>query len=177
LYAGYSKDQLDGKTSVMAQGWNLAIGNGVIGIQGCGNFGNDEDPETHHLFPPADAISVISVGAVDTNGNITGFSSDGPTVDGRVKPEVLACGEGGWTVSISDRDGYVLGAGTSMAAPIMAGAVACILQANPDWSVNRIREALFRTGDYFRIHSQPDPLYIYGYGIPDVFTAADLDSD
>ena len=172
LYTGYSKEQLDGRTSVMAQGWNLAVGNGVIGIQGGGNFGHDEDPDTHHLFPPADAIGVIAVGAVDTEGNITRFSSDGPTVDGRVKPEVLACGAGGWTISTSDREGYIQGSGTSMAAPILAGAVACIIQAHPDWTIARIRDALFRSGDYFRAHGQPDPLYIRGYGIPDAFVAA-----
>ena len=172
LYTGYSKDQLDGKTSVMARGWNLAVGNGVVGIQGGGNFGHDDDPHIHHLFPPADAIGVIAVGAVDSHGIITRFSSDGPTVDGRLKPEVLACGVGGWTISLSDQQGYLQGAGTSMAAPILAGAVACILQANPDWTVAKIRESLFHSGDYFRTHGQPDPLFIHGYGIPDVFMAA-----
>lgn len=177
LYTGYSPDQLDGKTSVMAQGWNLAIGNGVIGIQGGGNFGHDDKPHIHHLFPPADAIGVIAVGAIDSDGIITRFSSDGPTVDGRLKPEVLACGAGGWTISISDQQGYVQGTGTSMAAPILAGAVACILQANPDWTVAKIRESLFHSGDYFRTHGQPDPFFIHGYGIPDVFLAAGLKND
>jgi subtilisin family serine protease len=158
----------------MALGWNLAVNNGVIGIQGGGNFGHDNEPEIHHLFPPADAVGVIAVGAIDNYGNIAPFSSDGPTVDGRLKPEVLACGAGGWTVSISDSQGYVEGAGTSMAAPIMAGAVACILQANPDWSIAKLRESLFHSGDYFRTHGKPDPLFIHGYGIPDVFKAAKL---
>jgi subtilisin family serine protease len=174
LYTGYSQDQLDGKTSVMAQGWNLAVSNGIIGIQGGGNFGHDEEPTTHHLFPPADAIGVIAVGAVDSDGHIAKFSSDGPTVDKRLKPEVLACGAGVWTVSISDHEGYVQGAGTSMAAPIMAGAVACVLQANPKWSVAKMREHLFYSGSYFRTHGRPDPLFIHGYGIPDVFVAASL---
>ncbi len=177
LYTGYSENQLDGKTSVMAQGWNLSVANGVIGIQGVGNFGHDDDPHIHHLFPPADALGVIAVGAIDSYGNIVKFSSDGPTVDGRLKPEVLACGAGGWTISISDQKSYVQGAGTSMAAPIMAGAVACILQANPDWSVDKLRESLFHSGDYFRAHGQPDPLFILGYGIPDVFVAANLKND
>jgi subtilisin family serine protease len=177
LYTGYSRDQLDGKTSVMAQGWNLAVANGVIGVQGGGNFGHDDDPEIHHLFPPADALGVIAVGAVDTDGHIARFSSDGPTMDGRLKPEVLACGAGCWTISLSDREGYIQGAGTSMAAPIMAGAVACILQVNPEWSVEEVRKSLFHSGSYFRAHGKPDPLYIRGYGIPDVFLAAGLKND
>lgn len=177
LYTGYSESQLDGKTSIMARGWNLAVENGVIGIQGGGNFGHDDDPHIHHLFPPADAFGVIAVGAIDSDGNIARFSSDGPTIDGRTKPEVLACGAGGWTVSISNPRGYVEGAGTSMAAPIMAGAVACILQAHPNWSVAKLRESLFHSGDYFRAHGQPDPLFILGYGIPNVFMAANLKKD
>jgi subtilisin family serine protease len=177
LYTGYTKDQLDGKTSVMAQGWNLAVANGAIGVQGGGNFGHDEDPQVHHLFPPADAIGVIAVGAIDSQGHIARFSSDGPTIDGRLKPEVLACGAGCWTVSVGDQEGYVQGAGTSMAAPILAGAVACILQANPDWSVAEFKKSLFHSGDYFRKNGRPDPLFIRGYGIPDAFMAADLKDD
>jgi len=63
----------------------------------------------------------------------------------------------------------------SIATPIMAGAVACLLQTHPDWTVEQIRKALFRSGDYYRQHGRPDPLYIHGYGIPDVFLAAGLE--
>ncbi len=174
LYTGYQQDQMDGKTTVMSQGWNLAVGNGIIGLQGVGNFGHDDDPGTSHLFPPADAFGIISCGAVTRDGTIAGFSSDGPTVDGRLKPEVLALGLGVWTVSMSDKEGFVTAAGTSMATPIMAGAVACLLQTRPGWTISELSEALFHSGDYYRRHGQPDSLYVHGFGIPDVYAAAGL---
>lgn len=174
LYDGYSLDQLDGKTSVMTIGLNIAVGNGVISLEGAGNYGHDDDPATSNLLAPADPFHVITVGAVDSKGKIAGFSSDGPTADGRGKPEVLAQGVQTWTVSLADSHGYVSGDGTSFATPVMAGAVACLLQTHPDWTVAEIRKALFHSGDYFHLYGKSDPLFIHGYGIPDVFAAAKL---
>ncbi len=177
LYEGYSQKHTDGKTSVMTRGLNMATGNGVICLSGSGNHGHDQDPSRSHLMPPGDAMDVISVGAVDRHGTIARFSSDGPTVDGRVKPEVLAMGFGTATISLADSRGYYRGAGTSVAIPVMAGAVACLLQSHPQWTVRQLRQALFRSGDFYRRYIKPDPLNIHGYGIPDVFLAAGLERD
>ncbi len=174
LYTGYEQDQMDGKTTVMSQGWNLAAGNGIVGFQGVGNFGHDNDPAISHLFAPADAIGVIAVGAVDAVGMIARFSSDGPTADGRLKPEVLARGLRTWTISMSDREGYVTASGTSLATPVMAGAVACLLQVHSDWTNTDLIEALTLSGNYYLQHGRPDPLSVHGYGIPDVFNAAGI---
>ncbi len=174
LYTGYTSEQLDGRTSVMAQGWALAVGNGIIGLQGAGNDGHDDDPATSHLMHPADAFGVIAVGAADSTGAAASFSSDGPTADGRTKPEMLACGAGVWTVSLGAPDGFVTASGTSMATPILAGAVACLLQTHPAWTVAELQAALFHSGDYYRRHGRTDPRYVYGYGIPDVYAAAAL---
>jgi subtilisin family serine protease len=156
----------------MAKAWNLAVGNGVVGLQGGGNSGHDEDPRTHHLLPPAGVQEVITVGAVDSVGRIARFSSDGLQIGSAVKPEVLSWGEGTATVSPYEPGRYTMANGTSMATPVMAGAVACLLQAQPDWTVAEVRSALFRSGDYFREHGNPDPLFVRGYGIPDVALAA-----
>jgi subtilisin family serine protease len=172
LYVGYGQDQMDGKTTVMSRGWKLAVDNGIIGFQGVGNFGHDDDPSVSHLFAPADAFGVVAVGAVDEDGAIARFSSDGPTSDGRLKPELLARGLATWTISMNDREGYVTASGTSLATPVMAGAVACLLQVNPDWSNADLIEALTLSGDYYLRHGQPDPLSVHGYGIPDLFAAA-----
>ena len=174
LYYGYSQEQSDGKTSVMTRGLNIAVGNGVISLEGAGNYGHDQDPATSHLLAPADPFHVITVGAVNKDNQITDFSSDGPTTDGRLKPEVLARGEHTWTVSLEDNHGYSRARGTSMATPVMAGAVACLLQVRPDWTVAELRRALFHSGDYYLRHGKPDPLYVHGYGIPDVFAASGL---
>jgi subtilisin family serine protease len=174
LYTGYEAEDLDGRTSVMTRGWNLAVGNGVIGFQGGGNAGHDDDPATSTLLPPSDAFDVITVGSVTARGTVAPFTSDGPTADGRLKPEVMALGWNVWTTSPFDRDGYTLSAGSSMATPLLAGAAACLLQARPDWSVGQIRTALFRSGDYYLKHGEPDPLFVRGYGIPDLARAAGL---
>jgi subtilisin family serine protease len=125
---------------------------------------------------PGDAKGVISVGAIDTTGLIATFSSDGPTGDGRLKPEVLCLGVETATISLFDPQGYGQGSGTSMATPVMAGAVTCLLQTHPDWTVKELRKALFHSGDYYRKNGKPDPLYVRGYGIPDVYAAAGLDA-
>ena len=174
LYGGYKQHQLDGKTAVMTTGLNTAIGNGVICIAGSGNFGHDQDPAVAHLTAPGDAKGVICVGAITREGIITSFSSDGPTVDGRRKPEVLALGSAVATISPEDKDGYIEGSGVSVAGPVMAGAVVCLLQVHPDWTVEQLRKALFFSGDFYRKQGKPDPLFIHGYGIPDVFLASGL---
>jgi hypothetical protein len=56
----------------------------------------------------------------------------------------------------------------------MAGAVACLLQVHPEWTVQSLRKALFESGKYYRQHGKPDPLFVRGYGIPDVYLAAGM---
>ena len=121
-------------------------------------------------------FDVITVGSVNIRDQVVSFTSDGPTTDGRLKPEILALGWNVWTVSPFDRGGYTLSAGSSLATPVMAGAAACLLQAHPEWTIAEIRTALFDSGDYYREHGTPDPLFIQGYGIPDLYRAARLDS-
>jgi len=172
LYEGYDGDDVDGATSVMAQGWNLATGNGILGFQGGGNAGHDDDPTTHHLLPPAGAPLVITVGAADAQGNVATFSSDGVAVQGTPKPELLAMGVGTASISPYEPGAYTTSAGTSMATPVLAGAAACLLQAHPEWSVDRLRQALLHSGNYFLEHGVPDPLFVEGFGIPNLHRAA-----
>jgi serine protease AprX len=172
LYEGYAREDVDGATSVMAQGWNMATGNGVIGLQGGGNSGHDDDPTTHHLLPPAGAPQVITVGAVTSTNETARFSSDGIAVGETVKPELLALGLGTASISPYQEGAYTSSSGTSMATPVLAGAVACLLQIHPDWTVQQVRSALFESGDYARVNGRPDPLFIRGHGIPDLARAA-----
>lgn len=174
LYEGYGPEDLDGGTSVMTRGWNLATGNGIVGVQGGGNAGHDVDRETHRLLPPADAPGVITVGAITADGTIAPFSSDGLQVEDTQKPELLALGVGTATISPYEAGAYTTSNGTSMATPVLAGAAACLLQVRPGWTLAQIREALFTSGSYFRVHAGPDPLFIEGYGIPDVHLASGL---
>lgn len=174
LYDGYNGSDVDGRTSVMARAWALAIENGVVGLQGGGNSGHDSIPSTHHLLPPAGVPGVITVGAVDAGGKVAPFSSDGLAIGGTVKPELLALGLGTSSISPYVPGGYTASGGTSMATPVLAGAVACLLQAHPDWTVEEVRSALFESGHYYRRHGEPDPFFIQGFGIPDFGKAAGL---
>lgn len=185
IYDYYQPEQFDGLTSVMTVGFNTATANGLHCLQGIGNAGHDADPATTTMIPPADAFQVITVGSVDVNGTTASFTSDGPTADGRVKPEVMARGVLSRTVHPDNDAAYQEVNGASFATPTSAGAVACIVQAHPEWTVEQMRWALIHTADDYVANQTFDPLYIRGYGILNAFGAAgsappapgDLDED
>jgi subtilisin family serine protease len=175
LYGGYPQDQIDGRTSVMTRAVSIALENGVICLAGAGNSGNDQDPATSAMMSPGDASLAISVAAAGPTGAPARFSSDGKMIGGFPKPEVLAMGNGAISVSLSNQTSYTRVDGTSFATPLMAGGVACLLQARPRWTVKQVRDAIFESGDYFRTNGKTDPLFIRGYGIPDLFLAAGVE--
>jgi len=161
----YEQEDLDGLTAVTTIAVNTATGNGIHFCNAAGNQTNDTAPWTSHLMAPADALQVIACGAVDAAGSVAPFSSDGPSADGRVKPELLARGVSTVTVSNYSTSGIAHVSGTSLSAPLVAGAVACLTQACPGWSVDKMREALFETGSYYAYHGVYDPFFVRGYGI------------
>lgn len=181
----YTQDELDGMTSVMTIGLNVATANGLHCCQGAGNSGHDADPSTAHLVPAADAFLTLTCGAVDLNGNIASFSSDGPTADGRVKPELLARGVNTFTIDPTGDDSYTSVSGTSLSTPLEAAAVACLVQAHPDWTVRQMRSALLETADFYVANGTFDPLFVRGFGIINAHDAwqaepratGDLDGD
>jgi serine protease AprX len=168
----YTQDDLDGQTAVTTIAVNIATENGVICCTAAGNSGHDGNPGTSHLIAPADALQVITCGAVEANDETAGFSSDGPSADGRVKPELLSLGHGTFTVDPDSDSSYSAASGTSLSTPLVAGAVTCVLQANPTWSVDLMRQQLFTTASDYVANGAPDPLFIRGYGIVDAYAAA-----
>ncbi len=174
VYGGYKREQADGRTAVMTQGLNIATGNGLICFTGAGNDGHDADLKTGTLMTPGDAADVITVGAVNVDGTIARFSSDGPTADGRLKPEILSQGNRVGTVSLTNPKGFSYASGTSLATPVLAGAGACLFQVHPDWTLRDFRKALLESGDYFLREGKPDPAFVLGYGVPDLYRAAGL---
>ncbi len=156
----------DGHTAPMTIGAEIAVTRGMICVNAAGNEGDG----TCTLGIPADAEHILTIGAVDGDGNRAYFSSVGPTYDGRIKPDIMAMGEdtyvasgyGGWWP-------YYNGSGTSFATPVMAGAVACLRQALPYASVQEICDALRQCGDHA---SNPDNRY--GYGVPNVVEVLEM---
>ena len=163
----YTQEDLDGLTAVTTIAVNTATANGLHCCTAASNNGHDSDPSTSHLGAPADALGVITVGAAYSNGSIASFSSDGPTADGRVKPELLARGVDTRTVSTSDDFAYINADGTSLSTPLVAGAVACLVQAHPEWTVEQMRTRLFESAEDFVLYGTFDPLYVRGYGMVD----------
>lgn len=174
LYGGYHQEEIDGKTAMMTRAMNIALENGLICFAPVGNLGHDLDPSTSHLTSPGDCPLAITVGAVTPDGSVADFSSDGKRVSGTSKPEVMALGKYPITISLNGIDSYTYIDGTSVATPILAGGVACLLQVHPEWTIGDIRNSIFRSGEYFLLHGKSDPLFIVGYGIPDLFKAAGI---
>ena len=169
----YTQADLNGRIAVTTVAVNVATSNGVVCCTAAGNAGHDANPTTSTLGAPADAFNVLTCGAVDINGAIVGFSSSGPTADGRLKPELLACGLNTISVNSTNATGLNGVSGTSLSTPLIAAAAACILQARPDYDVRDIREALFATAsrsDSAGLH--PDPLFVEGHGILRAYEAA-----
>ncbi|MBR4837356.1 MAG: S8 family peptidase [Bacteroidales bacterium] len=153
----------DGHTAPMTIGAEIAASRGML----CMNSAGNEGEGTCTLGIPADAEHIITVGAVDENGQRAYFSSVGPTYDGRIKPDVMAMGEATYVASgYPDWQLYYNGNGTSFSCPVLAGAMACLRQACPNASVQEICDAVRAAGN-----NAINPNSYDGFGIPD-FTLA-----
>jgi len=172
----YSYCDMDGNTGVTTIAVDIATSLGMLCITSAGNWGTSSPPPNpcdtlyYYISAPADADSVISVGAVNSNGEIASFSSHGPTYDGRIKPEVCARGVSTWGVN-ANSDSYRTGSGTSLSAPLVSGAAAVILSAHSDWTPMQVRQAMMMTAD--RVDN---PDNNYGYGVIDVMAAIDYET-
>ena len=159
----YSYEDLDGNSAVTTIAIDIASNLGVLCINSAGNEGDDP---WYYIIAPADADSVLSVGAVNRDGSIAYFSSRGPTYDGRIKPEVCALGVSAYCVRSNTEDIYRTASGTSFSAPLAAGAAAVIMSANPEWTNMQVREAMMMTAS---LSNTPDNMY--GYGILNTWAA------
>lgn len=160
----YTYEDMDGDTAPITIQADLAVANGICVFSSAGNEGQSP---WFHVTAPADGDSVVSVGAVDSLGTIVGFSSRGPTFDGRIKPDVCAMGRGDLVVLIASDTEYGRGSGTSFSAPLVAGVAALLLEANPAWGPMHVREALRSTAT-----RAATPDNDYGWGIVQALDAA-----
>lgn len=175
----YTQDDLNGVSSVTAQGCNLAGQRGLLILTAAGNAG----PTSPSLITPSDSPYVLAVGAVNSAGSVVSFSSRGPTADGRIKPDVLAMGSGVRIVDTANPGLFTSGSGTSFATPLAAGAAALLLQARPLLSATDARILLRATATR---NSQPDVTNGWGLvqthaaylaQVPPSFPMPDLDYD
>lgn len=152
----HSLGDLDGDTAPMTIAADLAAQKGILVINSAGNEGATN---WERITVPADGDSVLAIGAVDVLGQRAPYSSTGPSNDGRIKPDLVAPGEGVWVVRAN---GYIApGGGTSYAAPIISGLAACLKSAVPAATADQIRKALLQSANR---REAPDNRY--GYGLP-----------
>ena len=157
------KSALDGQSTRVSRAATIAARKGILVCVSAGNEGTDS---WRTISAPADADSVLTVGAVTTDGSIGSFSSYGPSADGRVKPEV--CAVGVQATLIHPNGTIVTSNGTSFATPLLAGMAATLWSALPDENAMQIRERIIRSANLYPNH---DTSYHMGYGIPDAWAA------
>jgi serine protease AprX len=160
----HSYADMNGNTTIVSRYADFAAKKGMLVVNSAGNEGNKA---WKYIVAPADADSVLSVGAVNSTGIIGGFSSYGPTSDGQIKPDVVSVGQGTF---LSTSGGTVgTSSGTSFSGPNMAGLATCLWQLFPEFNSYKIIETLRKSADRFTApHEQ------YGYGLPDMKKATGI---
>ncbi|MFO7617612.1 MAG: S8 family serine peptidase [Bacteroidales bacterium] len=154
-YHRYFIRDLNGATSPSSRAASYAARNNVLLINSMGNEGLSK---WFYLGTPADADSILSVGAIDPKtGIVANFSSHGPTADRRRKPNISAPGR----VAALSPKGIRAMYGTSFAAPLVAGFAACLWQMDPEASAMEILKRVEQAG-----HLYPYFDYAHGFGIP-----------
>ena len=161
---GYTWQNMDGATAIITIGADLAGNRGMLVVNAAGNDGFVSAPQ-NTLGAPADGDMVLTVGATDAGGTRAPYSSVGNTTDNRIKPDVMAMGSSVITIDPNSAF-YVQASGTSLAAPLVAGAAALVLQSRPNASNVMLMNALRNTAN-----NHLNPGRTNGWGVIDALAA------
>ncbi len=157
----YTHAMMNGQTSVASRAVDIAFSKGMICVVSAGNAGGTSEP---YVGSPADAIYGITAGSVTSAEVKSGFSSIGPTGDGRMKPDLMAMGT---SSVVSTTSGTIITSnGTSFSSPILAGAITSFWSAFPNKKNSEIVQLVKASADRYGT-SIVTPNNNYGYGIPD----------
>ncbi|WP_333854319.1 S8/S53 family peptidase [Epilithonimonas sp.] len=151
----YTNADMNGTTSFIARGAQIAAEKGIFLTVSAGNSGNNS---WKFLGTPADNEKVFTIGAVTNQGLVSNFSSYGPNAVGIIKPDGSARGTDTYTVFGNQ---VTQASGTSLSNPVAAGGVACLLQSLPkNISREEIKTKLRQNASLY-----PNPSDQMGYGI------------
>jgi len=154
----HTYQDMNGNTTMAAIGADLAAKKGILVLN---SAGNDGDKPWRFIGTPADADSILAVGAVHANGAPAAFSSFGPSSDGQIKPDIASVGVA--TILQSSNNTIGMGNGTSYSCPNIAGLVTCLWQGFQEFNNMKIINAVRQAGS--TANSPNDRI---GYGIPDM---------
>lgn len=157
----YTHADLNGQVAIISIAAHTAATKGILVFN---SAGNDGQALWRKIGFPADAEDILTVGAVDSLEQLAPFSSVGYTADGRIKPDLVAMGQG--TQLVSANDDVFPGNGTSFSTPLLAGAAALLFESNPNVLASDILKALNSSA-----HQYQNPDSLMGYGIPNIFLA------
>lgn len=152
----YSREDMNGKTTIVSKAAAIAVEKGIIVVNSAGNHGNKD---WNIVTAPADVEGVISVGALDINANLADFSSKGYFKSNTIKPNIVGVGKG--TTLYYDLGTYHYGSGTSFSSPLLAGLIACFWQKKPSLNPNELRSLIYSLGTNYST-----PNLEIGFGIP-----------
>lgn len=165
-FTSWTWQDMNGNATVITRAADMAVGRGILVVNSAGNSGFNASHNT--LGAPADGDSVFTIGAVDSFGVRSSFSSVGPTTSlpARIKPDVMAMGTAVRVASATSTTGYARSNGTSFSCPLAAGVAALMVNAWPTATPVQIMDALRSTASDA---STPDNSF--GWGILNAFAA------
>jgi serine protease AprX len=154
-YERYNTFEMNGRTSLVSMAANMAANKGILVVNAMGNDGNHD---WKIMATPADADSVLSVGAISPLTDFhAGFSSYGPTANYRLKPNVVAFGR----AIVAGKDKLEKVKGTSFSAPLITGFAACAWQKMNFLTNVQLFEKIQESSHLFPYFD-----YAHGYGVP-----------
>ncbi len=152
----YTKEDMDGNTTVVVRAAHIASEKGIVVVASAGNEGNKA---WSIITSPADVRDGLAVGSIQTDYGRSGFSSLGYSADGRIKPDVVAMGSSAFL--INESGAIIRGSGTSFSTPQVAGLMAGVWQAYPEFTAMELLNAVRNSSS-----NAVTPNNEIGYGIP-----------